>query len=182
MRGYPAPWAVAGGWAIELALETASRSHGDVDLAAFRADQGALRAHLHDWRWECVGAGAIRPWPAGEWLASPVHELYAVQPGSGLRLEFLLNERDGENWVYRRDARIRLPLLRAVVPTAVGLPALAPEIALLYKAKSSRADDEVDFAAAAPRLDVPARAWLADALVRCYPGHPWILALGAPEA
>lgn len=182
MRGYPAPWAVAGGWAIDLALGVVSRPHGDVDLATFRADQDALRAHLTGWRWEYVEGGAGRPWRPGEWLALPVHELHATPPGGRRPLEVLLNERDGADWVYRRDARVRLPLARALAHTPAGLPALAPEVALLYKAKAPRAADEADFALAAPRLSPDAREWLAAALALAHPGHPWGLALGARRA
>lgn len=181
MRGCPVPWAVAGGWALDLALGAVTRVHGDVDLAAFRADQVALRAHLGVWRWEYISASVPRLWAPGAWLAPPVHELYATSPGGGTRLEVLLNERDGTDWVFRRDHRVRLPLARAVLGARAGLPVLAPEIVLLYKAKAPRPADAADFAAAHPRLDAAARDWLADALARCHPGHPWLRALAAGE-
>jgi hypothetical protein len=63
------------------------------------------------------------------------------------------------------------------VTSSSGLPALAPEVALLYKSKDPRATDEADFAAAAPQLDASARHWLRDALGECYGEHPWRAAL-----
>ena len=56
-----------------------------------------------------------------------------------------------------------------------GLPILAPEEALLYKA--ARPDEEsarTDFAAVYPLLDGDRRAWLQAELTAHYPyGHPW---------
>lgn len=176
MRGYAAPWAIAGGWAIDLALGSVSRVHADVDLAVFRDDQRVLREHLAEWRWEYVDDGVLVPWGKDQWLALPVHELYATSAG-GSRIEILLNERDGDDWLFRRDPRVRLPLVRAIVTSASGLPAFAPEVALLYKSKDPRATDEADFAAAVPRLDASARQWLRDALGECYGEHPWSAAL-----
>jgi len=62
-------------------------------------------------------------------------------------------------------------------PSASGVPVLAPEIVLLYKAKHRRAVDEADFRAHAPLLPAAARAWLADALAICHPQHAWLAAL-----
>lgn len=76
--------------------------------------------------------------------------------------------------MFRRAAAVQRPLARAVVHTAAGLPVLAPEVVLLYKAKAPRAADEHDFTAARPHLGPEARAWLAAALRRCHPGHPWL--------
>ncbi|HEV2736058.1 MAG TPA: hypothetical protein VGV85_14520, partial [Longimicrobiaceae bacterium] len=45
MRGFGAPWCVAGGWALDLFLGRATRPHADVDLALFRDDQARLREH-----------------------------------------------------------------------------------------------------------------------------------------
>ena len=182
LAGAPFTWAVAGGWALDLARGTVSRAHADVDLAVFRADQRALRAHLAGWRWLAVVAGRPVRWEAGEWLALPVHELHAVAPAPDAvpALEFLLNERDGSDWVFRRDPRVRLSLARAVVRVGSDHPpVLAPEVVLLYKAKAPRAVDEADFVAAEPHLAPAARRWLAQALDVCHPGHPWRLALGA---
>lgn len=183
MQGYPAPWAIAGGWALDLGLGTARREHADLDLAVFRADQSILRAHLGNWRWEYASGGVLRPWEPGDSLALPAHELYATAPDNeDARFEFLLNEQNGADWIFRRDSRVRLPLSRAILPSPSGLPVLAPEIVLLYKAKAPRPADEADFRAALPALGRDARGWLAAALAQCHPGHPWHLALAPPEA
>jgi hypothetical protein len=58
MRGFNAPWCVAGGWALDLFLGRITRPHGDLELAIFRQDQHLLRQHLRDWIFQKVVAGA----------------------------------------------------------------------------------------------------------------------------
>jgi hypothetical protein len=56
-----------------------------------------------------------------------------------------------------------------------GIPYLAPEIVLLFKAKHAARDkDAADFARALPLLDAQRRQWLADALRIVHPGHDWL--------
>jgi hypothetical protein len=181
LRALQRPWAVAGGWALDLALGAATRPHADVDVALFRGDQAALRAALPGWRFAAVVGGALTPWDVGVRLELPVHEVHARPPAgvTGRALEFLLNEREGTDWVYRRDPAVRLPLARAVREVAAGVRALAPEVVLLYKSKAPRATDEQDFRAARPLLDGAARAWLRAALLRAAPAHPWAAALAS---
>jgi hypothetical protein len=181
LRALQRPWAVAGGWALDLALGAATRPHADVDIAVFRGDQAALRAALPRWRFAAVVGGALTPWDLGAPLELPVHEVHAWPPlgVAGRPLEFLLNEREGADWVYRRDPAVRLPLARAVREVAAGVRALAPEVVLLYKSKAPRWIDEQDFQAGRSLLDGPGRAWLRAALLRATPAHPWAADLAA---
>src|SRR5262249_58303401 len=78
------------------------------------------------------------------------------------QLDLALDRSTGE-WVFKRDARIRVPWERAL-HTINGIPYLRPEIALLHKAHLDRPKDRADLAAA--RLDPGARAWLAGALTQ----------------
>jgi hypothetical protein len=89
----------------------------------------------------------------------------------------MLDESDGERWVFRRQPKIRRPLALAVRRNFDGIPYLAPEIQLLYKAHPVRARDQADFDRVAPRLDPDGRAWLRDALAKADPDHPWLSAL-----
>ena len=84
----------------------------------------------------------------------------------------MLNEADGDDWVYRRDFRIRRAL-GALVWRRDGIPYLAPEVQLLFKAKASRARDEADFEATLPLLNDGQRQWLGDALALAEPTSPW---------
>jgi hypothetical protein len=182
-REFSLSWGFAGGWALDLWAGRVTRDHSDVDVAVFRGDQGALRAALVGWTFEVVVDGERRPWRAGEWLSPPMHEVHALPAtGADPMLEILFNEREGADWVFRRDPAVRRTLSRALLITSAGLNVLAPEIVLLFKAKARRPADELDFAAVLPELSEESRAWLASALERCHAGHPWLFALNRRAA
>jgi hypothetical protein len=84
-----------------------------------------------------------------------------------------LMESDGSRWQFRRDPSITLELARVGLERD-GVPYLAPEIALLYKAKEPRSHDEADFAAVVGELPVERREWLASALRSQDASHPWL--------
>jgi len=76
---------------------------------------------------------------------------------------------------YRRNQSITRPLADAIVPGEAGIPLLALEIVLLYKAKNpSHEGNQGDFEVALPYLDADRRAWLRDALLKVRPGHEWL--------
>ena len=183
MRGFPAPWCVAGGWALDLFLGRVTRAHDDVEIALFREDQALLHGHLCDWRFEKVLDGRLVPWTADERLDLPVHEIHGRSNGeTPLALEFLLNERTRDHWVFRRDPSVTLPIDRAIVRGALGYPVLCPAIVLLFKAKSPRAKDEADFRSARDALSDTQRSWLRDALDALPRGHRRCDRLGGSEA
>ena len=173
------PWAVAGGWALDLFLGRQTREHADVDLAMWRADQQKLQAAAApDWEIQVADDGTLRPWRAGEWLSLHLHELHAHRvrhPGAST--ELLLNERDDTTWIYRRDPETRRDLDRAIL-TRDRVPFLAPEIVLLYKSKAPRLTDEADFRVALPALTTEQREWLRLAITRSSAEHPWVKELG----
>jgi hypothetical protein len=86
---------------------------------------------------------------------------------------------EGETWVFRRDPRIRLPRDRVIAHTSDGIPYARPEIALLYKAKSTRPKDDADFASVLPLLGDEQRAWLAASIALVHPEHHWLQSLGS---
>lgn len=186
---YGEPWWVAGGWALELWLGRELRPHSDIEISIPRADQLALRAYLTQFRFTQIvkdeqGTGREQPLPAGEAAEPPVHELHArrysgagIDPLALLRFEVLLSDVEDGVWRYRRDPRVTLPLEQFCGISAAGIPYLAPQVVLLYKAGSSaglRPVDEQDFAAALPQLAAEQRAWLAQALATAHPGHSWL--------
>jgi hypothetical protein len=61
--------------------------------------------------------------------------------------------------------------------SSLGIPYLAPEIQLLYKAKGMRERDAADFDRTLPRLDIDQREWLLRAMLLVHPQHEWIDAL-----
>jgi hypothetical protein len=176
LRDFTRPWAIAGGWAIDLFLGRETRSHADVDVVIFRDDQLALRKHLRGWTWRKVVEGELVEWRDGEWLQPGVFELHAERrdASGSAHLEFLLNEREGERWIYRREARVSCPVEEAILASSEGIPILSPAIVLLYKAKATRETDERDFAAMRDALGPERRTWLRAALATAHPGHRWI--------
>jgi len=178
MRGFPRPWFIAGGWAIDVFLGRVTRDHGDVDVALLRRDQMDLRAHFAGWDLAKVVTGRREPWRAGERLELPVHEVHAHREfGAPADVEFLLSESSGGLWVFRRNPRVTRPLSSAGMRSGSGIPFLAPEVVLLFKAKDLGPKDAADFDAAIVRLEAEPRAWLRGALDRSHPGHPWIARL-----
>jgi aminoglycoside-2''-adenylyltransferase len=169
---YPAAWAIAGGWALDLFLNRPTRTHADIDIIVWRADQATLRLALAAWSFAVADAGVLRPWAIGEWLTPPVHEIHATSAGSST-IELLLNERDESHWIYRRDHGIRRNL-NATICWRGSIPYLAPEIVLLYKSKAPRPADEADFANVAPALSSPQREWLHQAIARANGRHRWL--------
>ena len=172
MSDFHAPWALAGGWALDVFVGRQSRTHDDIDIGILRADQQQLRSRVSG-RVEKVVAGQLAEWAPTEVLELPVHEIHVMWP-DGYRLEFLLNEHDPltDEWVFRRDSRIRRSLALAFA-TDRSAPYLAPEIALLYKAKAPSTKDDADFNMVVPHLHQEQRSWLARALDVAAPGHRW---------
>ena len=175
-RGCQARWWIAGGYAIELAVGRPLREHGDVDVLLLRRDQLAAQEALPGWDWHAADPpGTLRPWRPAERLPAGVHDIWCRPgPGEPWRIQLMLDESSGGDWVSRRDPRIRRPVTSLGSVTAGGIPYLAPEIQLFYKAKSLRPKDEADFAACLPVLTGAQAQWLGDALGLVYgPGHPW---------
>lgn len=173
----PVDWFVVGGWAIDLFVGEQTRPHDDVDIGLARADQAAARRLLEGWHYEKVvpvGGGLSRqPWPEDEWLELPIHEIHAHSP-AGEHLEFLLLERNGDQWVYRRDQRVTRAWSKLGFKSQLGIPVLVPEVVLLFKAKGHRSRDGADFEAVLPRLNKERRNWLRAALEIAHPGHRWL--------
>ena len=178
MRGLHAPWCIAGGWALDLFLGRETRPHADVDVALFRGDQFLLRQHFAGWTFSKVLGGVLERWQEEEWLHPPTHEVHARsgdQPP--ITLEFLLNERTGGRWVFRRNPEVSCPLDRVILRSGAGLPVLCPAVVLLYKAKTPRTVDELDFTMVRGSLDGEQLTWLRSALRTCHPRHPWLARL-----
>ncbi|MGW1807066.1 nucleotidyltransferase domain-containing protein [Streptomyces sp. NPDC002078] len=172
------PWWIAGGYAIELAAGRDLRPHGDLDVLVLRRDQALVRDLLVDWELYVAdppGQGELRPWRLGEVLQPPLHDIWCRRtPVVPWSIQLMLDEAEGTQWVSRRHSAIRLPIDRLGRTSETGIPYLAPEVQLFYKAKATREKDETDFEAVLPLLDAPARAWLAGAIRVIAPSHPWL--------
>jgi hypothetical protein len=172
---FPRPWWVAGGMAIELAVGGAFRTHDDIDVMVLRRDHLAVREALRQWDlWAADPPGTLRPWLDGETLPSHVHDIWCrPHPRAGWQLQVMIDESAGDIWTSRRNRGIRRPVAQLGHTSSAGLPFLAPEVQLFYKAADVRPKDQQDFDAVLPCLDIDQRRWLEHALAATSPGHPW---------
>lgn len=179
--GYRGRWWVAGGWCLE-AFTGVVRDHGDIDVEVLRQDLPLLRRHLagrfHTW---AVGSGMLLPLYPDDRPDAPADELlfdgcgqFWLRTGASEPWEYDVQFNLGgeENWAYKRDPSLTRPW-SDVLWRREGIWYLQPEIQLLYKAKGLRDKDTADFAATLPHLDERRRRWLAAALDRTLPRHPW---------
>jgi hypothetical protein len=182
-----APFYFAGGWAIDLHLGRVTREHHDVDALVMRRDHLLLHKALKQFSLKKIiphpdgkppNRGAIVEWPAGERLELPVHQINAYRTGeSEPAFQVMLAESRGSDWIFRRNPDVSMPISKMGFHPLWGLPYLAPEIVLLFKAKHLEARDRVDFDHAIPALSVDARRWLRDAIEKTHPGHEWLKVL-----
>ncbi|MDQ3855115.1 MAG: amino acid transporter, partial [Chloroflexota bacterium] len=89
-------------------------------------------------------------------------------------VDLLLTPSEGDDWCFKRDHSIRLPLTEIGTFGPDGVPYLRPEIILLHKARLHRPKDQADFKAILPRLGSSGREWLLGALARTHPDHSWL--------
>jgi hypothetical protein len=173
LAGVDVPWCVVAGWALDLFRGEMTREHEDLEIAVPAARFGVIRAALADFEVEVVGSG--RRWPLDSAAFDVMMQTWVREPGHGVyRLDIFREPHDGDTWICRRDESIRLPYDRIIVTSPAGIPYLVPEIVLLFKAKHGRPKDQADFSGVLPLLNPARRAWLAAALARVHPGHPWI--------
>ncbi|HEY2464895.1 MAG TPA: hypothetical protein VGI32_12635 [Steroidobacteraceae bacterium] len=174
----PVPWWIAGGWALDLFLEQVTRPHGDIDVGIFRRDAPGVCATLSEWEFFEARAGALTRLNPGAAPRAAVNSLWCRCRGeSEWALELMLDEGDDDHWTFRRDQKIGRALPIAIRRSPEGVPYLAPEIQLLYKSKTVRPQDRIDFDRVIDRLDQDARAWLRSSIERLDPSHAWLAKL-----
>lgn len=175
------PWWIAGGHAIEHAAGRSLRPHGDIDLLLLRKDQSRAQRVIAGWDcWAADPPGELRPWLEGEVLPPHVSDVWCAPDRDGpWRLQLMLDEGDEHHWTSRRSRLVTKPLAEVGVRDRHGVPFLAAEIQLFYKAKSPRPKDELDFVAALPSLNRSKRAWLRYAILAAYgAANSWLEMLG----
>jgi hypothetical protein len=175
MRDFKPDWFIAGGWAIDLYLEKETRHHEDIEIAIFRRDQIALQNYFDGWILKKSVNGRLTVWNRGERLESPIHEIHCFNKTAEPQFfEILLNEIDGDEWLFRRNVKVTKPLPELSLTSNLGMKFLHPEVVLLYKSKNPRLKDEQDFKVVAERLDVESKEWLENALTIYYSEHHWL--------
>ena len=175
MQGFPEPWWLVGGHAIE-AFTGVHRPHEDIDVVVFSDAVPALRRQLgsrfHLWS---NHSGTFRV--IDDAHPDPLDPLSQVwireSAASPWRADFVLNlSRDGR-WVSRRDDTHVAALDDVTWVATDGVRHQNPEIVLHHKARRARPKDEWDRDRVLPLLDSRQRRWLADAVRRTYPDHAW---------
>ncbi|HEX3326195.1 MAG TPA: hypothetical protein VHV50_04290 [Actinomycetota bacterium] len=174
--GAPFPWWIAGGLAIEAAAG-APRRHWDTDVVVLKRDLEAMRDWLAEFHlWEVEG-GTLRPLLRRDRMSSDRDQLWMRRDASSpWLLDLLLSPAEGHEWLYKRDHSVHRPL-DDIGHRIGGVPYLRPSIVLLFKAKAHRPQDEADLSSVLPRLSQDERGWLAGALHKEQPDHPWLAVL-----
>ncbi|GGO34885.1 hypothetical protein [Deinococcus humi] len=181
LAGLDDPWMFAGGVALDLHLGAVARPHDDLDVAVARGAQSQLLGLLAPWKLDAPQDGLYRPWTAP--LEPPLHQIHARHPDlpDVLMLDLLLTDMGAGLWQYRRDPGVTLPLDEARRWSASGMPYLAPQAVLLFKAatggREPRGKDALDFGRVRPTLTLQAADWLRTALERVHPQHEWLAQL-----
>ena len=175
----PFVWWVAGGWSLELG-DAPARRHEDVDVVVLRRDLDAVRDQLADWHiWE-NDSGWLRALLPG----APAHdrpEQWWVRRDawSPWIMDMLITPTDGDDWLFKKDHRVRRPLgelvrlgaRRGALPGAGGRAALQ---GVPRPAEGRRRPGRCW-----PMLDEAARAWLREAVALALPGSSWVDRLAA---
>ncbi|MEV1065391.1 hypothetical protein [Streptomyces sp. NPDC050263] len=177
LDGVGVPWCVAAGWALDLFRGEQSRPHGDLEIAVPVAGFAEIRDRFPEYVFDAVGSGRV--WAsAGAEVLGATHQTWLRDPASGRFLFDVFREpHEGGTWICRRDESLRLPYDAIIERSADGIPYLAPELVLLFKAKEPRPKDHADFDGALPLLSGARRDALSGWLKLAHPGHPWLAKL-----
>lgn len=177
LAGIAAPWCVAAGWALDLFRGTQTREHGDIEIAIPAGAFPEVRDRFPGYAFDAVSSGRIWAEAAPAVLAATRQTWLRDRATGDYLLDVFREPHDGGTWICRRDETIRLPYREIIRRTGAGIPYLAPELVLLFKAKHARPKDQSDFETTLPHLTPPQRRTLATLLTRVHPGHPWLASL-----
>jgi hypothetical protein len=174
LAGIGTPWCVAAGWALDLFRGWQTRAHGDIEIAIPAAGFPEVRSRFPGYIFDAAGSGRI--WEdAGPGVLAAVHQTWLRDPATGnYLLDVFREQHDGDSWICRRDERIRFPYSEIIHRTSEGIPYLAPELVLLFKAKHTRQKDQADFDGTVPHMSSPQRKKLRELLAIAHPGHRWL--------
>jgi hypothetical protein len=177
LTGIATPWCVAAGWALDLFRGRQTREHSDIEIAVPAATFPAIRDRFPGYAFDAVSSGRIWAEAAPSVLAA-THQTWLRDRATGdYLLDVFREPHDGDTWICRHDKTIRLPYSEIIYRTLDGIPYLAPELVLLFKARHARPKDQADFDQTIPHMTQAQRQTLAELLVRAHPGHHWLTEL-----
>lgn len=172
------PWCIVGGWALDLWHGVETRDHEDLEFTVLREDIGRFRDALQGVAFHTVGNGIVEYLPDDQEPPADIWQIWCLDiADERWKVDMMVEPGTPDIWAYKRDPGITRPRADMVLFTPDGLPYLAPEGVLLFKAKYQRAKDEADFANAVAKLLPAQRAWLTSALEAMHPGHDWLRSL-----
>jgi hypothetical protein len=177
LAGLAAPWCVAAGWALDLFLGAERRKHGDLEIAIPAARWAEIRDRFPEYAFDAVDSGRIWQDATPDVLRATYQTWLRDRTTGDYLVDVFREPHDGETWICRRDPRIRLPYREIIRRTPDGIPFLAPELVLLFKAKHARPKDQADFDDTVPHLTAAQRETLAELVARVHPGHRWLARL-----
>jgi Aminoglycoside-2''-adenylyltransferase len=179
-REAPFRWWICGGRALEIHAGRAWRSHSDLDIGVTREQAPSVYGWLSDWDLFIASAGRLSEWD-GRSLSAGRHEnnVWARKPlGETWAFDLTIGSGTDERWVYRRDPSLSLLWDEAILCSSDGVPYLAPELQLLFKAKNHRLKDDHDAGQVIPTINLRAQRLLREHLPS---GHDWQRLLGLPQ-
>lgn len=174
MAGFDRPWWIIGGWSLE-AFTALGRDHEDMDVSILASDAGAFREFLGD-RWTPwnVDDGWFRPFDDRFTDVRPDSQVWVRRDAtSRWVLDVPFTPDTGGRWTNKRHPAHTEDLEDVTWVAGDGLRYARPEVTMMFKAAQTRAKDRHDAEVVLPRLDGPARAWLAATVAQWDPDHPW---------
>jgi hypothetical protein len=90
-------------------------------------------------------------------------------------IEFLFSDKKDDEFLYARNAEIKLPMNKAVLYSHE-IPYLTPEFVLLYKSTDTEREGyQQDYDYAITEMTAKQRSWLENSLSTMNPqGHKWL--------
>ena len=168
-------WVLAGGYALELFVGENYRKHADIDILVKRDYQKKLLDRIEKSRMFVATDDKLSPFEENLFYEFPVQDIWVLDESfSAWCLQIMLYDVADGFWIYKRDRNIKLSH-DLLFWKKDGIKAIKPEVQLLYKSKSIRIKDEIDFQKVSKRLSKKAKLWLSNALKQCYGRHQWIL-------
>jgi Aminoglycoside-2''-adenylyltransferase len=181
LGGVTTRWYVVAGWAIDLFLGRTTRIHEDIEIGVPAAGFTEVRAALATFDCDVVGSvdghTGMR-WPLNSPAFDEHFQTWFRDPATGTyHLDVFRDPHEGDTWHCRRDPSIQRSYRNVVMVTDAGIPYMAPEIVLLFKAKADRPKDRADLDAVRTELTTAQRSWLRHTLASLHPEHPWLALL-----
>jgi hypothetical protein len=175
LAGVDVSWCVTAGWAVDLFVGHQTREHEDLEISIPAASWPRVSRELSTLDFVVAGDGQL--WPVTDANLDAHFQTWGRDASGVFRLDVFRDPHDGDTWICRREARLTRPYSALIRHTRDGIPFMAPDVVLLFKAKHDRDKDRADRDVCLPLMSAGEREWLAAAIEMVYPGHPWLTTL-----